>query len=76
MAESLLKSEDVNRMVDDLILSGAAETGMEAEVTFLDSHLYEIAALATRLPEAELARHEAIKLLMFHGSRPWEDDLW
>ena len=76
MAATLLRSEDVNRLVDDLVWSGTAQTGLEAEEMFLDAHLHQIAALVTHLPEPELARHEAIKLLMFHGSRPWEDDLW
>ena len=76
MAEPLLRSEDVNRMVDDLILCGAAGTGLEAEEMFLDAHLHQIAAVVATLPPADVARHEAVKLLMCHGSRPWEDDLW
>jgi hypothetical protein len=47
----------------------------EAENRYLDDHLEQIAALAITLPEEELGEHEAIKLLLAHGSRPWEDSL-
>lgn len=75
MADGLLTSDDVNRTIDDLILSGRAETGLEAERMFLDESVEQIATLVLTLPEAELTRHAAVRLLMAHGSRPWEDEL-
>jgi hypothetical protein len=42
---------------------------------FLDSHLDEIARLVIELDDEAFVRHEAVKLLMSHGSRPYEDDL-
>jgi hypothetical protein len=47
----------------------------EAENMFLDAHLVEIAELAERLTEEEFGRHELVRLLLAHGSRPWEDSL-
>ncbi len=42
---------------------------------FLDAHLSDIVQLAAELDDDAFARHEAIKLLLAHGSRPWEDAL-
>jgi hypothetical protein len=42
---------------------------------FLDSHLQEIAQLVTELDDASFVKHEAVKLLMSHGSRRREDAL-
>ncbi len=71
----LLTSDEVNRQIDDLLLSGQARTASQAEEMFLDAHLPELVQLVRELNDDELARHEAIKLLMSHGSRRWEDAL-
>ena len=42
---------------------------------FLDDHLDDILRLAIELDDESFSRHEAVKLLMAHGSRPWEDSL-
>ena len=61
--------------IDELLLSGRATTMAEAEQQYLDAHLPDIAALAEQLSEEKFARHELVRLLMAHGSRPWEDSL-
>lgn len=61
--------------IDALLLSGRAATMAEAERQFLDAHLPDIAALAERLTDEEFSRHELVRLLLAHGSRPWEDSL-
>ncbi len=63
----------VQHDIDSLILSCRATTMAEAERLFLDAHLGDIAELAERLPDAEFRRHELVRLLLSHGSRPWED---
>jgi hypothetical protein len=70
-----IASESVHDEVDQLLLSGRAKTASEAEAMYLDNHLQEILQLAMELDDAALERHEAIKLLMFHGSRRLEDAL-
>lgn len=70
-----LRSEDVHAQIDQLLLSGAARTMEDAEEQFLDSHLADIALLATILSDPEFREHEAVKLLLSHGSRTWEDSL-
>ena len=65
----------VNAEIDNLLLTGQALTMHDAESQFLDAHLGEIAALVTLLTDDEFENHEAVKLLMAHGSRPWEDAL-
>jgi hypothetical protein len=72
---SHLPSESVNSLIDQLLLSGAASTASEAEEMFLDSHLPEIAQLVVELDDASFVKHEAVKLLMSHGSRRREDAL-
>jgi hypothetical protein len=42
---------------------------------FLDQHLPELAELILDLDDASFQEHEAIKLLMSHGSRRREDAL-
>jgi hypothetical protein len=69
----LLGSDEVHPAIDEMILSGRAQTAAEAENLFLDENLPEITRLILELDSAELRRHEAIKLLMSHGSRAWED---
>jgi hypothetical protein len=64
---------DVHNEIDELLLSGKARTMWEAESQFLDAHLPQLAHLAVELTEAELREHEAVKLLLAHGSRRWED---
>jgi hypothetical protein len=72
---AMLSSESVNEQIDELLLSGRALTVSEAEEMFLDSHLSEIARLVELLDDEEFERHEAVKLLMSHGSRRLEDAL-
>jgi hypothetical protein len=64
---------DVHSEIDGLLLSGKAQTMWEAENQFLDAHLTQLAQLAMELNESELREHEAVKLLLTHGSRRWED---
>ena len=71
----LLTSAEVNRQIDDLLLTGTAQTASQAEEMFLDDHLPDLVRLVQELNDEELARHEAIKLLMSHGSRRREDAL-
>lgn len=70
-----IRSESVHREIDELLLSGRAATGSEAEEMFLDAHLPELVRLAIELDDQAFERHEAVKLLMAHGSRRWEDAL-
>jgi hypothetical protein len=65
----------VQAEIDAIFLSGRAATMAEAERLFLDDHLREIAELAERLPDEEFRHHELVRLLLAHGSRPWEDSL-
>ena len=69
-----LSSERVHEQIDELLLRGVAASAHEAEAMFLDAHLPEIAQLALDLSPEEFAAHEAVKLLMAHGSRRFEDD--
>jgi len=69
-SQSAVQSE-----IDSFLLSGEATTMAEAERLFLDAHLRDIAELAQRLPDEEFRRHELVRLLLAHGSRPWEDSL-
>lgn len=73
--EPLLDSQTVHSQIDELLLSGKAQTAHEAEAMFLDAHLVELARLAIELDEASFKKHEAVKLLFAHGSRPFEDSL-
>lgn len=70
-----LLSENVHAEVDDLLLRGEAATASEAEEIFLDAHLSDLTRLVTELNDEAFERHEAIKLLMAHGSRRREDAL-
>jgi len=70
---SLLPSAMVHSEIDDLLLRGKAATAYEAEEMFLDSHLLDLVQLVKELSNDNFERHEAIKLLMSHGSRPRED---
>jgi hypothetical protein len=70
-----LTSESVNALIEHLLLTGAAATASEAEEMFLDAHLPELTQLVAELDDTALAQHDAIKLLMSHGSRRWEDAL-
>ncbi|HEY7118143.1 MAG TPA: hypothetical protein VH475_16255 [Tepidisphaeraceae bacterium] len=71
--EALLDSESVNAEIDELLLSGRAKTASEAEGMFLDAHLGDLVRLVDNLDDRAFERHEAIRLLMAHGSRCWED---
>jgi hypothetical protein len=73
--EPLLNSNSVHSEIDELLLSGQAETAHEAEEIWLDAHLPDLIRLATELDEDSFKRHEAVKLLFSHGSRPFEDSL-
>ena len=69
----LLSAEQVDREIDQMLLDGVAQTASEAEERFLDAHLEDIARLVTDLPDEKCRNHPAVKLLLSHGSRPWED---
>jgi hypothetical protein len=71
----LFTSESVNAQIDELLLSGRAKNAFEAEEMFLDAHLDDIVRLTQLLDDHEFESHEAIKLLMSHGSRRLEDAL-
>ncbi|MBX7072913.1 MAG: hypothetical protein K1X71_07160 [Pirellulales bacterium] len=71
--EPLLDSNSVHAEIDELLLSGTAETAHQAEEIWLDAHLPELTRLAMELDEDSFKRHEAVKLLFSHGSRPFED---
>lgn len=73
--EPLLDSNTVHEQIDALLLSGKAQTAYEAEEMFLDAHLHDFARLALELDDEAFKNHEAVKLLMAHGSRPFEDSL-
>jgi hypothetical protein len=70
-----LEPSRLQQQIDKLLLLGTAKSGFEAENLFLDSHLVELAQLVANLSESEAASHEAVQLLLRHGSRPWEDAL-
>jgi hypothetical protein len=70
-----LRSADVQAQIDKLLLANASMTMSQAENAFLDAHLDDIAELAATLSDAEFQEHEAVKLLLSHGSRSWEDCL-
>jgi hypothetical protein len=61
--------------IDALLLSGRASSMAEAENIILDAQLEEIAELAGRLTDEEFGRHQLVRLLLAHGSRPWEDSI-
>lgn len=69
----LLDSNSLHTEIDELLLSGKAETAHDAEELWLDAHLLELTRLALELDEESFQRHEAVRLLMSHGSRPFED---
>jgi hypothetical protein len=72
---TVLPSSSVHAEIDELLLSGAAKTASEAEEIYLDDHLPDLARLIIELDDASFDKHEAIKLLMAHGSRRREDAL-
>jgi hypothetical protein len=72
---SALPSSSVHAEIDELLLSGAAKTASEAEEMYLDEHLPDLARLIVELDDESFGAHEAIKLLMAHGSRRREDAL-
>ena len=69
----LMDPAQVDREIDQMLLDGTAQSASDAEEKFLDAHLHDIAQLATYLPDDEFRNHPAIKLLLSHGSRSWED---
>ena len=68
-------SEEINRTIDGMILSGKAETGRDAELAYLNEHFSDVVELAETLDDEAFRRHELVRLLLFYGSRLWEDDL-
>lgn len=66
---------DVQAEIDQILLRGEADTASQAESQFLDAHLPQIAHLTAILNDAQFIEHEAVKLLLAHGSRRWEDAL-
>lgn len=70
-----IASESVHSQIDELLLGGHASTASQAEEMFLDAHLADLATLAIELDDRAFEQHEAVKLLMAHGSRRWEDAL-
>jgi hypothetical protein len=63
-----------NDPVEQLLLSGQAETLREAEELYLDSCLPEvIRLLESGLSDDELGRHPLMRMLRSHGSRGWEE---
>src|SRR4051812_23303738 len=75
LESNMTSQSDMQSAIDELLLSGSASTMAEAESMFLDAHLVEIAGLAERLTEEEFGSNELVRLLLAHGSRPWEDSL-
>jgi len=71
----LLPSASVHAEIDELLLNGSAKSAWEAENIYLDAHLQELAQLVIELDDASFIEHEAIKLLISHGSRRREDAL-
>ena len=72
------EQEDVtlctNDPVEQLLLSGQAETLREAEELYLDSCLPEVLRLLeSGLSDDELGRHPLMQMLRSHGSRGWEE---
>ena len=65
----MLTSDSVKLQVNELLVSGQASTEWDAEEKFLDAHLNDIVELVGVLDDQEFEGHEAIKLLMSHGSR-------
>ena len=68
-------SSPMQREIDEILLSGRAGTMAEAEGVYLDAHLADVIRLAESLPDDEFRNHELVRLLLAHGSRPWEDSL-
>lgn len=62
--------------VVELLLSGEAETFEQAEEMYLNGRLPEIyRLLESPLSDEELTQHPLMRLLLFRGSRGWEDSL-
>jgi hypothetical protein len=58
------------------IVTGRAKDLDEAEGIYLDESLPEILELLKKpIPDAELARHRLLTLLLRRGRRGWEDSL-
>ena len=71
-----LTAANCDREINELLLSGQAQTMFEAENQYLDSHLSELAEWIGSLTDEEAANDEVVRLLLSHGSRAWEDSLW
>jgi hypothetical protein len=68
--------ERLNAEIENLLLSGAAQTASDAENQYLDSHLEQLTRFVTELGNDEILDHEVVRLLLSHGSRPLEDFVW
>jgi hypothetical protein len=64
-----------DREINELHLSGQAQTVSEAENQFLDAHLSKLAEWIGSLTGEEANNDEVVRLLLSDGSRPWEDSL-
>lgn len=67
---------DADREITELLLSGRAASAAQAEEMYLNEHLKDVLRLAAGpLSDREFRNHPLIRLLLSHGSRPWEDSL-
>jgi hypothetical protein len=72
--------EHVPGVTDDpiiqYILRGEAQSLHEAEEMYLDAAMPQIIdLLESGMSHEELGRHPLFRLMLSHGSRPWEDSL-
>jgi hypothetical protein len=73
---SASKEVVIDDPIVEMLLRGEAETVFEAESDYLDAHCLEVIQLVEgELSDKEFERHPLIRLLLSHGSRPWEDSL-
>jgi hypothetical protein len=74
-SESMLPELDDDPVVR-LLLTGQAQTALEAEEMYLNASLPEvIRLLQSPLSNEELGRHPLLVMYRRHGSRGWEDSL-
>ena len=73
---SLLTSEEVREAIEQSLLDGTCETGLQAERRFLMENLDRLVDLLAHLDDEAIAEHEALRLLLVHASPPPEDALW
>jgi hypothetical protein len=74
--DHMARANEIDQAVLDKLLSGAAQTGSQAEQMLLDERLDEVVQLATSsISDADFRNDPLIRLLFAHGSRGWEDSL-